>query len=341
MRIKAASVLLAAVMLCGCTVTPQAEKNNSNKPVARDYEEVVNVSPEVLPAHIDPDNKEWENGGELVYEDFSVGDDYNFLDDSVNGEQRVWAFVYWGAYDENDEKYRDLNFFRRTPYECDPYDMVEYYGGKAIPVSEDDDKLLQYAKLSETESLLMNAAHAEQYFDYKYPFPKDSGRLGQYAGLRFYFDGKGSIVLAVMYLNDDLMPLSQVERDSYTFRENNEKYSPEGCTLVPKVMLKGMESWQQLPADEAFPVLTFDGGKVKVKCQKTDGSSADGEGTFKTGAEMGYTETSDSVEFDLPADGDSSTTYLSYNRYLDAYELHDPYWRDKYGCTLLMFKEAK
>ncbi|SFD06857.1 hypothetical protein [Ruminococcus albus] len=338
MRIKAASVLLAAVMLCGCTVTPQAEKNNSNKPVARDYKEDENDSPEVLTAHIAPDDKDYEYGGALVYSDFNFGDDFNFIDSKVNDEQRVWTFVYWGAYDENDEKYRDLNFFQRTPSECTPYDMVDRYGGKAVPASEDEDKLLQYAKITETEAFLMNAAHAEQYFDYKYYFPEDSGRLGQYAGLRFYFDGKGQMVLAVMYLNDDLMPLSQVERDSYTFRETFEKYSPEGCTLVPKVMLKGMENWQQLPADEAFPVLTFKDGKVKVECKQTSGSAADGEGALKNGVEMGYTETDDSVEFDLPAGSDSMTTYLSYNRYLDAYELHDPYWRDKYGCTLLMCK---
>lgn len=338
MRIKAASALLAAIMLCGCTVTPQAEKNNSNKPVAREYKDDSVVSDEVLPAHIDPDNKEWENGGKLVHDDFSVGDDFNFLDNCVNDEQRVWTFVYWGAYDENDEKYRDLSFFLRTPYESTPYDIVECYGGKSIPASKDDDKLLQYAEFTETEAFLMNAAHADHYFDYKYPFPEDSGRLGQYAGLRFYFDSNGQMVLAVMYLNDDLMPLSQVERDSYTFKEKDKMNLPEGCTLVPKVMLKGMENWHQLIADEAFPVLTFKDGKVKVKCKKTDGSDSEGEGTFKTGTEMGYTETDTSVEFDLPAGSDNMTTYLSYNRYLDAYELHDPYWRDKYDCTLLMCK---
>jgi hypothetical protein len=338
-RIKAASVLLAAVMLCGCTVTPQAEKNQGNKPIAREYEDEKKDSPDVLPVHIEPDNKDWEYGGPLVHDDFSVGDDYNFLDDTINEEQNVWTYTYWGAYDENDEKYSDLSFFQRTPSECSPYDMADNYGGKSIPFSEDEDKIFQYAKLINNEPFLMNIAHAEQYFDYKYPFPEGSGRLGQYAGLRFYFDGKGSIVLAVMYLNDDLMLLSQVNRDSFEFRDNYEKYSPEGCTLVPKVMLKGMETWDQLPAGEAYPVMTFKDGKVKVECQQTDGSSADGNGTFKTGAEFSYTETDDSVEFELPAGSDSMTSYLSYNRYLDAYELHDPYWRDKYGCTLLMFKQ--
>ena len=338
MRIKAASVLLTALMLCGCTVTPQAEKNNSNKPVARDYEEDINDSPEIQTAHIEPDDKDYEYGGTLVYSDFSVGDDFNFLDSCVNERQDVWTYNYWGAYDENDEKYRDLHFFQRTPNECTPYDIEEYYGGKSKSVSEDDDKIWQLAKLVDNTPFLINIAHAEHYFDYKYPFPKGSGRLGQYAGLCFYFDGKGQMVLAVMYLNDDLMPLCQVDRDDYTFRETFEKYSPEGCTLVPKVMLKGMESWQQLPADEGFPVLTFKDGKVKVECKQTNGSSVDGTGALKTGAEMGYTETDDSVEFDLPAGSDSMTTYLSYNRYLDAYELHDPYWRDKYGCTLLMCK---
>ncbi|ADU22176.1 hypothetical protein [Ruminococcus albus] len=336
MRLIVAAAAMAAVMLCGCTVTPQAEKNNSNKPVAREYEEKEAVVPELLTAHIDADDKEFSAGGPLVYNDFSVGDDFNFLDSTVNERQDVWTYNYWGVYDENDEKYRDLSFFHRTPYECTPYDIEEYYGGKSKPVSEDDDKLWQLASLVDNTPFLINISHAEHYFDYKYPFPEDSGRLGQYAGLRFYFDGKGQMVLAVMYLNDDLMPLCQVDRDSYTFRENYEKYSPEGCTLVPKVMLKGMESWQQLPADEAYPVLTFSEDTVKVSCRRLDGGSADGEGVLKSGTKMAYTETTDSVEFDLPSDGDSLTTYLSYNRYLDAYELHDPYWSGKYGCTLLM-----
>ena len=170
MRIKAASALLAAIMLCGCTVTPQAEKNNSNKPVAREYKDDSVVSDEVLPAHIDPDNKEWENGGKLVHDDFSVGDDFNFLDNCVNDEQRVWTFVYWGAYDENDEKYRDLSFFLRTPYESTPYDIVECYGGKSIPASKDDDKLLQYAEFTKTEAFLLNAAHADHYFEHVFDF---------------------------------------------------------------------------------------------------------------------------------------------------------------------------
>ena len=156
MRIKAASVLLAAVMLCGCTVTPQAEKNNSNKPVAREYEDEKKVSPEVLPAHIEPDNKDWENGGSLVHDDFSVGDDFNYLDEHVNEQQDVWTYTYWGAYDENDEKYRNLSFFHRTPYDCTPYDIAEYYGGKSRPVSEDEDKIWQFAKIINNEPFLMN-----------------------------------------------------------------------------------------------------------------------------------------------------------------------------------------
>lgn len=337
MRAKAAAAVLAAIMLCGCTVTPQAEKNN-NKPVAKEYEEEQQADPEVQSVHIENDNKDIEYGGPLVYSDFTVGD-FNFLEDKLNDKQCYYAYNYWEAYDENGERYRDdLNFFMRTPAGYTPDDIEQNYGGEAQYVSFDEDKIWQYAKAGDHPEFLKSIEHAAVYYDYKYPLPADSGRLGQYAGIRFYFDGSGSPVLVVMYLNDDIMPIHQVVWDTFTFRDNYEKYSPKNCTLVPKLMLVGMENYHELPADEAFPVLKFGEGSVKVECKKTDGSTADGEGVLKTGAKFGYLETDDTVEFDLPEGADSMTTYLSYNRYLDAFELHDPYWHDKYGCTLLMYK---
>ena len=337
MKAAALVALSAALLLCGCTITPQAA-DDDGKPVAREYEDESSAAPVIEPVIIEKDETVYEFGGPLVYEDFIVGD-YDFIEDKVNTDQALFEYSYWTSYDDDDEWYRSLDFFPRMLGEETRYLVSWEYGAEPLDYDPEKDNILLWVRVGGNYRYELNAMHCTSYCDMIYPLPDLAEPFGQYAGLRFYFDDYDDIVMAVMYVNDDLMPLAQLDHDNFEYRsnsENAEPYSPESETLIPRVMLKGMESYEKLHTDMAYPCLRFEDGMVTVNWYDHDGNPAEGEGTLKDGMRLSYTMSENGIDFDLPEGGDNMATYISYNSYLDAYELHDPYWRDNYNCTLLL-----
>lgn len=337
MKAAAFIALSAAILLCGCTITPQAEQDNG-KPVAREYEDESSAAPVIEPVSVERDYTEPEYGQPLVYEDFCI-DDYDFLEQRLNEEQNYFAYTYWASYDEDGEIYRTINFLSRLDYGDGMDEVLEKYGAQALIYDPDEDNMLLWARLSDDKKYEQNAMQSAFYCDLIYPLPGLSEPFGQYAGQRFYFDKYGDTIMAVMFINEDVMPLIQI--DWHMFEQRDEGFTfelpdPEGKTLIPRVMLNGMASYEKLHTDMAYPCLRFEDGMVTVNWYDSDGNSVGGEGVLKDGVKLSYTMTDNGIDFDLPEGGDSMMTYISYNSYLGAYELHDPYWRDNFDCTLLL-----
>lgn len=329
--------LSAAMLLCGCTITPQAEKNNE-KPVAKEYEDEVPAEPVIEPVVVQRDYTEPEYGQPLVYEDFCLND-YDFLNERLNEEQNLFAYTYWAGYDEDELRYRSLTFFSRMNYNDRMEDIAEEYGTEILDYDPSEDNILLWARLSDNYDLEYSARESEYYCDMKYPLPGLAKPFEQYAGMRLYFDEYGDLTLAVMYLNDDLMPLIQIRYDDFSYRKGywtDELPDPDGETLIPRVMLEGMVYYRQMNTDVAYPCFSFEEGMVTVNWYDSDGNPAEGQGALKNGLKIPYTIGEKTLDFELPEGGDSMETYISYNSYLGTYELHDPYWRDNYNCTLLL-----
>lgn len=338
---KAAAVIFSAVMLLsGCSVTPESLKN-SGKPEVREYKDDPEPEAVIEPAYVGYDDTAPEYGQPLVYRDFCFND-FDFLNNMVNEEEWLYCYTYWAGYDEDGDWHGSRDFFARMSGGETKEDVLAEYGGTALPYDPDKDYVLMWSRVYDDHTFEENTRHAVSYCDLTYPFPDRSLPFSQYAGLRFYFDADDDVILAAMYLNHDIMPLYQIDWSAYkTVGEGFELPEVEGETLIPRVMLKGMMGYEQLHTDMAYPCLTFEDGMVTVNWYDYEGNPAEGEGTLKDGLQLPYIMGENGIDFELPEGGDNMATYISYNSYLDAYELHDPYWRENYGCTLLLGRSVQ
>ncbi|MBQ8966480.1 hypothetical protein [Ruminococcus sp.] len=335
---KAAFIVLAAALLMGgCTITPQSEKE-SHKPEARDYDDskADNSHSEI---YTYDNGAEPEMGGPLVYRDFMV-DDYDYLKEQFNDRQDLYSYTYYACYDENGDWYRSVNFYARLEGDYSLEQLMSAYGvDELIPYDPAADRLLTLAKVADDKKYMHNVGHALSYFDVYYPIEGLSPAFGSHAGIRFYIDDGDNICMWVMFVNDDVMGLSQLDYKkvlSYDELSDAPPPSPEGRRLVPRVMLKGMSSYDRLWDSLEYPVLDFDSEYVTFQWYDHDGNATEGKGLLKSGTKLKYTYTDEGIELEIPQGGDSMTTYISFNKYLREYELHDPYWLDNYGCTLML-----
>lgn len=329
----------AAVLFCGCTIDPKGSKK-SGKPQARSYLDASSAAPDIYVPTADDTGEEPQYGQPLVYKDFVVGDN-DFLGNNLNSEQRLFSLIYAGAYDENDERYRDVDFLRRMTGGEKKQDVLDEYNAEEMPYYFFEDKLYLYSYITDTQQFMLNAYHADSYCDVIMPISAKSVTLEQYAGIRFYFEGD-DIVMVGMFINYDCLLLGQTNNNDMLEYDLVSYFSPEepdGEMLIPRAMLKGMKQYEKLRTDIDYPTFSFDNGYVTVQWYDSEGNKTDGGGILKSGSRLKYTFSENSIDFELPEGGNNMETYIAYNKYLDAFELHDPYWRDNYGCTLMLGKK--
>ena len=334
MKKLTAAVMAAVLLLSGCTIDPKTTQNKQ-KPEAREYTDSA-AEVEFASAKISDDGKVPEYGGPLVYKDFSYGDTNFFLEYPPN--ENFITMVYFSGYDENGDWTGGVNGLVRMEEGDTKKNILEKYGAEETPISYLTDKQCILENLINNELFLANSYHCISYCDKYYPIECGSLPFQQRASIRFYFDSYDDVALVTFNINDDLILLRQIDEGRTLSYEDYgfEPYDPDGETLIPRVMLKGMSAYEQLHTDLSYPVLRFADGVMKIQWYDYGGSETEGEGLLKSGTELKYTLNGCNIDLELPEGGNSMDTYISFNKYLGAYELHDPYWRDNYGCTLML-----
>ena len=338
MKKAAAAALLAVLLLSGCSFDKKG-RVSADKPEAKTYTDDSSQAHEVKEFYAEGEGDEPGADGEpLCYGDFMLSD-FNFISKYVGEDQRMFTYAYRSAYDEDGEWTKRINYFGRMKGFDTPQEMADEYGSEVSPMDFGSDKIWQYAVLLEDQKISNAYDHAVCYVDAKYELPEGTASLGYYTGLRFYFDEKDQVVLQVVYLNDDMMPLDKVYYHDYYTGVDFGFVMPEGHTLTSKMMLYGMTNFGRLYKDVPYPVFTFDDSQVRIEWKHADGSPAEGVGVLKDVESTGYSINGTSIDLDLPEGGDNMETYIAYNSFLDAYEFHDPYYRDELGCTVLLYRE--
>ena len=334
---KAFMAMIAAVLLLsGCTIEAQSQKK-AEKPQARKYTDSID-EPEYEVPDLSADDEEPEFGQPPVYKDFCF-DDEDYINKFLVEKGDLFTFTYWYSYNDDGEYGGPIDYMPRMQ----EGDTAEYiaaaYGAELVPVDLSTDKMYYLAYIIGKEKFKQSVSHAVNYCDIKYSVPGYSLPFSQYIGLRVYFDSDGLPVLAVYNLNEDLMLLEQADYDKWLTGDQLDKFSPyevSGETLIPRAILNDMDNYSKLRTDIDYPVFDFDDEYVTVQWYDAQGNTTEGHGILKSGAELRYSYSGESIDFELPEGGDSMETYIGYNRPLDCYELHDPYWQENYGCTLLL-----
>ena len=334
-KYRAAAAVIAAVMLSGCTITPTAEKKL--KPVPREYEDSV---AEVVYAKVgaEYDDTEPEFGAPLVYRDFCVGEDKDYIKKFFEEKDSLYNYSYWDSYDENGEWHRYPAFMARMHGNDTKQEILEEYGVEAKPYTIIEDKLYFYAFVTDDKTFKLNAELCDSCCEIDLAVNGHSAPFEERASIKLYFSGD-DLTMAVFAKNYDTMMLTQIDWKrmiDHEYLAAMMPYLPEGERLIPRVMLKGMSGYNRLRTYLDYPVFDFENGYVNIQWYDYDGNTTEGEGILKSGLRLKYELTDSGIELELPEGGDSMATYISYNKYLGAYELHDPYWRDNYGCTLML-----
>lgn len=339
-KYRVLSAVMAALMLGGCTIKPTAEEKL--KPIPREYDdsvaEVVYSEPKT-----EYDDTEPDLGKPLVYKDFCVGSDFDFFEKMLGEKSYLYGYFFWNSYNDDGEWYRYPSFWARMYGNDNKEAVLAEYGVEEKPYDMFADKYYLHAIVTDQKGVINSVQHCDSYCEAFYPINTQSPPFEEYAHMRMYFDGD-DLALCIMGMNYDLTLLSQC--DWKKLLDYSELYSlraasPEGERLIPRVMLKGMASYERLRTDLDYPVFDFENGYVSIQWYDYDGNETEGEGLLKSGLRLKYTLTDTGIDLELPDGGDSMSTYISYNKYLDAYELHDPYWRDNYGCTLMLGKAVQ
>lgn len=334
-----AACLAAAACFCGCTLGSSGSPTDSGSEAAKTEEY------QYIPVWYEFDeslkSEEWKEGGALTYSDFVLSKDYIEEFTSRTDIRYIDNYVFWNGYNDDGDLVGAGGAAPRLSRRSTVQDVLEMYGETELhDVDTLTDKFYNNILCDGYEEDAQVIESCTKYAQYYYKLPGLEGPFEQYVSNKFYFDEDGNILLFAICFNEDLMLNYHFGKEGGSNFDTriDTSFDPEGKTLKPSLVMKGVFDFDRLRTDRPYPLYTFKDGKITAEWYNYDGTKSDEhpESAFDNG--VSYRWENGEIILDLKGYSDEEV-YFIYDRNLQSYELHEPCWRDE--GTFLQLTEVR